>query len=203
MLVLKRLIVLWIAIAGVAASANAGAPSSAAGISRASAIKAGMVLNFIRYTEWPEATFDAQNDPIVLTVLGEGEMADALEQTMSDQQVHGRVVQVRRLAYPEPPPGKAAVSDDDMSTFVSTLRASHVLFVCDSEKDHLDAVFAKLDAANVLTVGDLHEFAEQGGMLGLTIRQDKVAFDANTDKIEATQLKVSSKLLRLARTVDQ
>jgi hypothetical protein len=50
-------------------------------------------------------------------------------------------------------------------------------------------------------VSDIEEFAASGGMLGLTIRERRIAFDANEDAVREAGLRVSSQVLRLARTV--
>jgi hypothetical protein len=168
---------------------------------RASTVKAGMVLNFIRYTDWPATAFVAAESPIIIGVLGDGEMADVLRRTVSDQRVRGRAIEVRRLTPRKPAPGKQASPDDELDDLLRQALAAHVLFVCDSERDRLDPILRRLGKADVLTVSDMDAFAERGGMLGLAIRRKKVAVDANPEKIQATQLKVSSQLLRLAQTV--
>lgn len=168
---------------------------------RASKIKAGMLLNFIRYTEWPDQAFASGESPIIITVLGEGEMNSLLAQTVLGQRVRGRAMEVRRLDYPKSLRGESSASEDRLREFQRQLRASHLLFLCDSERDRLETVLRHLDRSNVLTVSDMDEFCERGGMLGLAIRGGRVAFDANPDEIQETQLKVSSQLLRLARIV--
>jgi hypothetical protein len=168
---------------------------------RASRIKAGMVLNFIRYTDWPGDAFASADSAVVITVLGEGEIRSALEQTLSGQHVHDRPVEIRRLSYPEPPSGGGEIPEDRLREFIGQLRASHVLFVCSSEQARIGPVLQSVDGSNVLTVSDIDAFATHGGMLGLAIRNDRVAFDANPDQIQETDLKVSSQLLRLAKTV--
>jgi predicted dinucleotide-utilizing enzyme len=167
---------------------------------RASTIKAAMVLNFIRYTDWPANAFAAAENPIILTIVGNGEMGDQLMRAIKDQSVHGRAVEVRQLAWPLPREGRDPNSDGDAQEFRRNVRASHVLFICDSERTRVESLFKILEGANVLTVSDTDGFVVRGGMLGLTLRRERVAFDANPDEIQKTQLKVSSQLLRLART---
>jgi hypothetical protein len=168
---------------------------------RAATIKAGMVLNFIRYTEWPGTAFESAEHPIVVGVLGDGVMASQIDRTMAGQRVHGRAVEVRRLERPEPLPGDPRGAADGEREFEGRLRAAHLLFLCDSEADRVEGVLERVSGADVLTVSDIAAFAEHGGMLGLAIRREKVAFDANPDRIQGTRLKVSSQLLRLARPV--
>jgi len=171
-------------------------------VERAATIKAGMVLNFIRYTDWPETTFANSDSPIVLIVLGDSPITGQIEETVKDQKAHGRSIEIRRMAYPTPAAGEKVVSEKQLREFHEKLRASHVLFICESERDRVESMREALQASNVLTVSSIDSFAERGGMLGLAIRNDRVAFDANQKEIERTKLKVSSQLLRLARVVE-
>lgn len=168
---------------------------------RAAQVKAGMTINFIRYTEWPEESFASSASPIVVVILGDGPIRPHLEETMRAQQVHERPVEVRRVAFPVAPTGATEAPESDRNEYLKQLRAAHVLFVCESERDRVRTVLAQLDGADTLTVSDMKEFAERGGMLALAVRRGKVAFDANAGEIDATRLKVSSYLLRLAGTV--
>jgi hypothetical protein len=50
---------------------------------------------------------------------------------------------------------------------------------------------------NYLLVGDMPEFAEFGGMIGLRQNQSGVSFTVNIKQIRQSNIHVSSKLLRL------
>jgi hypothetical protein len=214
---------------------------------REAAVKAGMVLNFIRFTEWPEEAFPSADSELVVTVLGEGDASRIIGEVLADQHVHGRPIEVRHVrstskpadgddAVPPPaagtgsepqpaeegsappaapadgkadaeqndPPDEAPAPEADDDGGVSdevaeALRTSHVLFVCASESARLESILPHVRGKDVLTVSDMAGFAEHGCMLGLTVRRGRVGFDANTAPIDATRLKVSSQLLRLAR----
>jgi hypothetical protein len=165
-------------------------------------VKAGMILNFVRYTEWPAEAFPTQDGPLVVTILGDCPMTSHIVATFNNQRVHDRNVEVRRVQYPKPLNGESVVSADRHKEFTNQLRASHVLCICESERARLGTILKDLKVANVLTVSDIEDFASRGGMLGLTIRNGRVAFDANQKRIGETRLKVSSQLMRLARVVE-
>lgn len=253
---------LTVAVLGVRANAGTEYPT---GADRESTIKAGMVLNFMRFTEWPDDAFVDASSPLVVTVIGKGEMGDQLVHIMTNQRVHDRPIEVRRLELsvaPEATPASGATpgatsdrgnesepkADDEVASgkgevtphptsetqaepaggsatqtaaaFDSTtesdpaaaategtqsvaaaLRASHVLFICEPDSDGLGSLLSQVKEHDVLTVSDMDRFAEKGGMLGLVIRRGRIAFDANAERIDATSLKVSSQLLRLAHIV--
>lgn len=164
-------------------------------------IKAGMILNFVRFTEWPADRFESADSPIVIAVLGPDALEPILEQTLSGQTANNRRMRVVRLAYPFPGPGESAVSEAHLEEFVQQLRDSHVLFIAHTESSRVRNILGHVRGADVLTVGDAPDFAERGGMLGLAVRGGRMAFDANVDEIQDTRIRVSSKVLRLARIV--
>jgi hypothetical protein len=58
-----------------------------------------------------------------------------------------------------------------------------------------------LNGAGVLTVGDTEGFTEAGGMINLTIVDQRVHFEINPDAARRAGMKISSKLLSLAKIV--
>ncbi|RPH45112.1 MAG: YfiR family protein [Planctomycetota bacterium] len=59
------------------------------------------------------------------------------------------------------------------------------------------------DAPNspMLTVAESESFTKSGGVIRLFVEQNKVQFEVNTDAAARAKLKLSSKLLGLARVV--
>ena len=167
-------------------------------------VKAAMVLNFVRYTTWPDECFDDTEDekaPLTVLVLGRDSMQSELEKLVRDEVVHGRALRARRIDYPEPDPKTRRIEQAELDRFYDELRRSHLLFIAANEEDHLREALQTVREHKVLTASDIDDFAERGGMLGIAVRNGRVAIDANVDEINETKLQVSSKLLRLARVV--
>jgi hypothetical protein len=169
---------------------------------RIAAVQSGMVVNFLRYTTWPESAFkDGETKAaIVLTVVGESGLYDALVAATKGQAIGGRAIEVRRATHPSSR-GDGPPRAEDLAAFHEKLKSSHAVFFGGSERERYKGVLEEIGKAAVLTISDIRGFAEAGGMLGLTIRERKVAFDANEEAIKAAALKVSSQVLRLARIV--
>jgi hypothetical protein len=53
----------------------------------------------------------------------------------------------------------------------------------------------------VLSIGEGTRFTTQGGVIGLLVEEQRIRFEINADAAEARQLKISSKLMALARIV--
>src|SRR5512138_2622048 len=60
-------------------------------------IKAGYILLFTRYVEWPASAFATPTAPIVVCVLGEDPFGPVLDETMAGQLSQQRPLIVRRV----------------------------------------------------------------------------------------------------------
>ncbi len=145
-------------------------------------IKAGFVLNFAKYTEWPAAALGASE--LRVCALGAQPLSGRLSQ-LQGRQAQGRDIRVRT------------------STRSDELRDCHVLFVAAGEEGRMDALLRTLGLAPVLTVGDGNDFVESGGMIGLKQRAGRIRFDINLGAARRAGLNLSSQVLKLADEVRQ
>src|SRR5580658_4627257 len=143
-------------------------------------VKAVFLLNFIKFTEWPPSAFTASDSPISICILGADPFGDALDQVIAGESANGRKVALERL--------KRAPS----------AKACQVLFISKSEKN-IEKVLPVL-GPGVLTVGDEENFVHAGGMISFIIENRRVRFDINQTAAENAALKLSSKLLSVARS---
>jgi hypothetical protein len=81
------------------------------------------------------------------------------------------------------------------------LRGCRILFIGTSEKKQLAPMLAKLRGSSVLTVADMDNFVESGGMVQLVLEDNRVRLAIDVGATARAHLKVSSKLLALARVV--
>ena len=86
-------------------------------------------------------------------------------------------------------------------TELTELKDCHILFISSSEKKRLGQILQKVRDGSVLTIADVKGFAEQGGMVNLTTRGDTVGLEVNASAVERAHIKISYKLLRLAKMV--
>jgi hypothetical protein len=148
-------------------------------------VKAAFIYKFATYIRWP-ATTGAATTPFVIGIIGKDPFGAALGDVVLGERVQGRVIEIRRLGR-----------------FDEALRCD-VLFVSSSERGNLQQIFATLHDAPVLTVADMDQFAELGGMINLITTEDhQIRFDMNKGAIDRAGLKAPSQLLRLARIVDK
>jgi YfiR/HmsC-like len=145
-------------------------------------VKAAFLFNFTKFVEWPFTVYTDEHSPLKLCVLGENPFGKALKVLM-DEEVGGR---------------KLAFTHLETAT---NLETCHVLFISRSERDRLPQILASLHNAPVLTVGEMPAFIDQGGMINFILEGSKVRFDVNQEAAERAGLKISSRLLALAKHV--
>jgi hypothetical protein len=146
-------------------------------------VKAAYLFNFLKFVEWPD---DASADPQthwMIGVVGNQQIEDELTQLVSGKNVQGHVVQVKGLR-----------PADDM-------RGCRIVFIGTAEKKQLPPILASLRGSSVLTVADMDNFVESGGMIQLVMEDNRVRLAIDVGATVRARLKVSSKLLALARVV--
>lgn len=146
-------------------------------------VKAVFLYNFAKFIEWPPEAPPEAHDPIIIGIVGKDPFGVLLEQI-----VNGKTVDRRSLAV------KRFKRGDD-------LRGCHILFISSSEKEHLRAILDSLKGASVLTVGETEGFARRGGVINFVLEDNKVHFEINVDAAARARVKISSKLLSLARVL--
>jgi hypothetical protein len=146
-------------------------------------VKAAYLFNFAKFVEWPAQSFPTDSSPLVFGVLGKDPFGETLEQAFAGQKVGGRGFEIRRGAR------------------IQDLGPCHILFISDSESERLEAVLDSIRGMNALTVSDLDKFASSGGVIGFFHEEKRIRFEVNPDAAQRAGLKLSSKLLKLARIV--
>jgi hypothetical protein len=165
-----------IAIAVVAALSAAPAAQPVA----APALKAAFLYNFVKFAEWPGLAAAA---PIAACVVGDEGIADALAETVRGRNIDGHGLEVSR-----PESGAA-------------WRLCHLLFIADAQSAQFARGKASIGGVPVLTVSDGKDFSRSGGMIELYLEGGQIRFAINVDAAERSGLRLSSRLLGLARIV--
>ena len=170
-------LVLFFAMTSVRLGTQALAPQS-----NEYEVKAAFLFNFAKYVQWPAERFTGDDAPIIVGVVGASPGGSAIEQAMNGKTANGRPLQIRRF-----PTARAVTS-------------CHILFVSASQSDDLRQILAAAGPSS-LTVGETDRFAQMGGIITFTVVGSKVRFDINQTDAKKGGLKISAKLLSLARNV--
>lgn len=144
-------------------------------------IKAAFLCKFGNYVEWPAPA--APDTPFNIGVLASSAVVDELTAVARGQMVNGRPIVVRKLERSDPMDGV------DM------------LFVARTHTARLAEALAALKDRPVLTVTETEPGVAIGSMVNFVIVDDKVKFDISLATVERSKLRISARLLGVARTV--
>ena len=156
------------------------------GTSRADApgeylVKAELLYHFVNFVDWPSSAFKATDGRLRFCIIGKGPFGQTLEDTLAKKTIRERPFEIHR----NPPK--------------TELQHCHVLYLPASASQKLQALRHRMAKEDVLTVGETLDFMKQGGMVQFFVDNQKIRFSVNPNAVNETNLKVSSKLLRLAK----
>jgi hypothetical protein len=146
-------------------------------------VKAAFLYNFAKYVQWPAEAPAVQAGTFVITILGDDPFGPSLDETLRGKTIDRLKVVVRRAGSPE------------------ELRASQIVFISESQRGQLPEILKRLEGAPTLTVAEMDDFAERGGVIGFRMDGDRVRLDINPSAAARARLRISSELLKLARIV--
>ena len=146
-------------------------------------VKAAFLFNFAKFVEWPSSSLPDLSAPLRICILGRDPFGDELRNITKEKTVSGRKLQIDQLVD------------------LQHAKTCQILFIASSERAQLKEILEALQGANVLTVGDTNGFPEQGGMINFVLENDRVQFEVNRKAAEQAGLKISSKLLSVAKLV--
>ncbi len=146
------------------------------------AIKAAFLHKFLGYVEWPPSALPAADTPFVIGVTHSEEVASELERIVPGRNINNRRVVVRRLAEGE------------------KFSGVHLLFVGRGEPT-ARALFRSAQQQGVLAVTESERGLDQGAAISFVVSEDRVGFEVSTEASERAGLKISSRMLAVARRV--
>jgi hypothetical protein len=148
-------------------------------------VKAAFLLNFVKFIEWPPEVFPNEKAPITLCVFGHDPFGSALDDIIRGRTVNNRAVLVRRINEKR------------------DLKSCQLVFVSAAEDKRLPEVLNNLKDTSAIVVGEGEGFAEHGGGIQFFLEDNRLRFAVNVDAVQRARLRVSSKLLALARIVHE
>lgn len=142
-------------------------------------VKSVFLLNFTRFVEWPQPSPERAAAPFSLCIYGDDPFGGSLNRIIAGEKVEGRPILIKRIRkLPD---------------------ACELLFIPASQPSQ--AAVLTQAGPDVLTVGEAPEFLRDGGMIRFLIDEHRVRFDINRQAVERSSLKMSARLLSVARAV--
>mgnify|MGYP003575514809 CR=1 FL=1 len=138
-------------------------------------VKAAYLFNFTKFVDWPPEALP-QGLPLTICVAGASPFGATLEDTVRGELVAGRPLTTRVVRDPS---------------------GCHVLFV--PEGVSAAPLLNEARMKPILTVGESDTFLRNGGIGNFIMEDGKVRFEISQGAASRAHLRISSRLLRLAR----
>lgn len=146
-------------------------------------VKSAFLYKFVGYIEWPPRVLPNPDGALVIGVLGADTIADNLAQLVAAHPIGGRQIEVRKLRRGD------------------SLKGLHVIFIGGSDSSRLTEILAATKGQPILTVTESEQALALGSVINFVVIDDKVRFDVAPPPTDPGNLKVSARLLAVARKV--
>jgi hypothetical protein len=146
-------------------------------------VKALFLFNFAKYVDWPAEAFSSGTSPIIIGIVGQDNFADNLKHAVEGKSINGRSIVIKHIA-----------SDAELG-------GCHVLFISSSENSRFEAILGKTSTLPVLTVSEREQSSRKSAIVNFILAEKKVRLEIDLDAARQTNLRISSKLLRVADLV--
>jgi hypothetical protein len=137
-------------------------------------IKLAFLYNFAQFVQWPPDAFPDAHAPLMVCVAGADPFHSDVEQGLRGRLVGGHPIEIRKLRSSDHP------------------TVCHMIFIPAGEKKFAEKLLAAAKGSSTLTVGETKGFADSGGVINLTVEEDKLRFQINLDAAMQTRLKTCS-----------
>lgn len=145
-----------------------------------SALKAAFLFNFAKFAEWPLDALPAERK-LMLCVVNDPRFAFTLKETVRGHAIDGHELAVASIALDDP------------------LGSCHVAYLAGIDVREMGRLLDSLRGAPILSVSDVDSFAESGGVAQFFVEGGRMRFVVNVKSAERARLRLSSKLLALAK----
>ena len=145
--------------------------------------KANFLANFPSFVDWPDSAFSSPEAPLTICISGEFRFGTVLAQIARSASPHGRRIEIKWIHNDQ------------------QLRPCQIIFVSRSEAKRYTKLLLAIDRSSALTVGETPDFLDAGGMITFDFEREVLQFEVNLPATENAKLKISSRVLSLAKRV--
>jgi uncharacterized protein DUF4154 len=148
-------------------------------------VKAAYLYRMAEYVEWPSSAFPDAEAPVRIAVVGAEPLAGVLARMLVGRTVSNRPFVVKT----------AKITD--------SFAGVHILFVGRQEAGSLKQLLGSLKSQPVLTVSEVPSALPDGSVVNLVQDDNRIAFEISMGVAERNGLKLSSRLLAVAKRVER
>ena len=147
-------------------------------------VKLAFLYNFTKFVEWPANSYSDTGAPLVICVVGDDPFSPELERQLDTKTVEGHEVEIRKLKPTD------------------NLNVCHIVFIPATAKEQEARIVKELAGSSTLTVGETNGFEALGGIIDFIVEGNKIHIEVNLLAADRAGLKISSKLLSIAKISD-
>lgn len=147
-------------------------------------VKAAFLYKFPAYVEWPADAFASPAAPFTFGVMGQDDVAAELERLVAGRQWSGHPIAVKRVN-------------------ADNLKGLQVLFVGRGAADRIGTVVRAAQLPGLLVVTENEKGLAYGAAINFVLNEDRVTFEVAPEAAERNGLRISSRMLAVARRVVQ
>lgn len=190
MSVMTKLLGLGLVVALLLPGLSSAESSKEAVAAKERAVKAAYIYNFLKFSDWPEESFEAADSPVMVCFFGEDPIEVQMRKSVIGKMVGDRVVLTRQIKRSE-------------ANSMNAESGCHALYISGMDADEASGIAKLIPAgSSILTIGDMDGFAKKGGAINFVVRGTNLKIQINTATIEGQGIHVSSRLLSIAELVD-
>ena len=151
-------------------------------------IKIAYMVNFIRFTVWPESHLPNDDSTLVISMIDNSGFAQKIQGSLSKAKINQHPIQLHII-------DELKITDGQIhEEQKNKLLASHVIYYRNAHKSDIEFLTGLQDQPQFLLLGDMKDFAEHGGMIGFKESSSKVGFYVNINAIRQSKIQISSKV---------
>jgi len=145
-------------------------------------VKASYLYNFTKFVDWPPQNY-GNSQVFTIVVMGKNPFGEDLN-PLTGKLVYNRKVLIRYIRN------------------IEALQECDLLFISADETDNIIDILTVLNRRQgILTVSDVRNFAQKGGIIGFVNKEGRIRFQINKRVARQANLAISSELLKLALMV--
>lgn len=135
-----------------------------------------MMLNFVKYVQWP----DAGSNELVIGIVGNADILNTMTTYYKGSKVGTRTIVIKKVQSP-------TEADD-----------CQVVFIDKTKSGDFDAYNDRVKGKSTLLITDKNGLGEKGSGINFKVVDSKLKFELNQKAIEAANLKVANSLSSMA-----
>src|SRR5205085_544825 len=110
-------------------------------------VKAVFLYNFTRFIDWPDTSFSSKDAPLIIGIIGNDRFGTYLVDVVRGEKVDMHPIIVKHFSE------------------VSEINSCHILYINSDEEGMVKSILDSLAGRSILTVNDISEFPQIGGMV--------------------------------------